>query len=84
MEEGCKKRKSFGRMTEVMKKLRLATHESGEECECQRLNCFAKIKDRDRKRIISYFNCLGTYDIQNQYLAGLVTVVPVAEKKSSG
>lgn len=35
-----RKRKSYGRMKDVAKKLRLSTHETGADCKCLKLKCF--------------------------------------------
>lgn len=78
----CKKRKKTGRMSEVMKKLRLQTHEEGNPCECKRLKCYEKVTPEDRKYIIQNFNSLETHDAQNLYLCGLIIIVPVQRHRS--
>lgn len=65
-----KKRKSHGRVTEVMKKLRLSTHELGKDCRCKRLKCFDVISQDSRKKIIKDFNNLASHNEQSLYLAG--------------
>ncbi|KAL1508909.1 hypothetical protein ABEB36_003729 [Hypothenemus hampei] len=76
-----KKRKSYGRMDDVMKKLRLSLHEISEEWQCKRLKCFENIREGSCKYIIQYFNSLKTYDAQNAYLFGLMTVSPVRTRR---
>lgn len=73
-----KKRKSFGRMQDVAKKIRLCTHEIGADCKCLRLECFKEITLEERKVLISRFNDMKTYDEQSLYLCGLITCQPVA------
>ncbi|CAG9833239.1 unnamed protein product [Diabrotica balteata] len=83
MEEKPKKRKSYGRMTDVAKKLRLCSHELGPDCKCKRLNCFVNVSDENKLRILRDFNNnYSTYDEQNTYLAGLITVVPVKRRRA--
>lgn len=60
-EENCvykttKKRKSHGRMLEVLKKLRLSSHEAGPACDC-RLGCFERLLSKQEhkfSRILIY------------------------------
>lgn len=77
-----KKRKRMGKMSEVMKKLRATTHETGCDCKCSRFKCFQIISPEEQQRIISSFNQLGNYDAQTQYLSGLVTVIPVQRRRN--
>lgn len=88
-ESGCetvvntetRKKKSFGRSSDVMKHLRLVTHELGNDCRCKRLKCFERIKDVDRKSIISQFNGLKNRNEQSLYLAGLITVYDIKKRR---
>lgn len=77
-----KKRKSTGRMKDVMKKLRASTNEIGEDCKCFRHKCFKVISPEERQQIISRFNALGDYNKQNQYLSGLISVIPVQRRRN--
>lgn len=77
-----KKRKRTGRITEVMKKLRLQSHEEGQPCNCSRLKCFENINAEERKSILKHFNQLKSNDDQNAYLCGLMTLVPVQRRRS--
>ena len=70
---GTRKRKSFGRMSDVMKKIRLFSHETGPSCECVRLKCYEKITEQQRQIIIKNFNGMETYNAQNLYLFGLMS-----------
>lgn len=81
MEERTKKRKRFGRITDVAKKLRVQSHEIGLDCRCKRFKCFSKIRETERRKILGYFNQLETSDEQNSHLAGLITVVPVKRRR---
>lgn len=76
-----KKRKKTGRVRDVMKRLRLASHETGEDCLCKRFECFLKVSHSERTRIISEFNRMISRDEQNSYLAGLITVLPIAHRR---
>lgn len=76
-----KKRKITGRMSDVRKKLLASSHETGPDCHCARLKCFETIDKSGRKYIIDNFNNL-TVNEQNSYLAGLIIVLPVAQRRS--
>lgn len=76
-----KKRKRTGRMSEVSKNLKLSTHEAGQPCNCVRLKCFVVVNKEQRKRILKNFNGLLSHDEQNSYLAGLMTVMPVKQRR---
>lgn len=79
--KSAKKRKRTGRMKDVMKKLRLSTHETGPDSKCSRLECFTVVTECERKRLISEFNDLTTYDEQNSALSGLISVLPVRQRR---
>ncbi|KAK5650194.1 hypothetical protein RI129_001223 [Pyrocoelia pectoralis] len=68
-----KKRGKYGRVSDVSKKLKLQTHETGASCECTRFKCFQNIAVEERAAIIKHFNSLKTHDEQNLYLGGLIT-----------
>ncbi|CAH1111616.1 unnamed protein product [Psylliodes chrysocephalus] len=82
MHSNVKKRKRTEKMTDIMKKLRAISHESGEDCKCSRLKCFITICSEERQRIIFYFNQLGDYNAQSKYLSGLISVVPVQRRRN--
>ncbi|XP_054284123.1 uncharacterized protein LOC129001018 [Macrosteles quadrilineatus] len=63
-------------MKEVSKKIKLMSHESGPNCLC-RLKCFESVPKETRVEILKNFNLLETHDLQNSYLCGLITVLPV-------
>lgn len=77
-----KKRPKFGRMYEVKKKLLHSTHEIGPDCHCSRLKCFDVVPLEDRKKLISEFNKIVTFNEQNIYLGGLIMVEQVARRRS--
>ncbi|XP_039290187.1 uncharacterized protein LOC120352657 [Nilaparvata lugens] len=77
----CKKRKSFGRMTDVAKKLCLSSHETGEDCHCKKLKCFESVTPDIRRTLISDFNQIKTYDEQSVYLCGLIACKPVTRHR---
>ncbi|XP_050308916.1 uncharacterized protein LOC126745187 [Anthonomus grandis grandis] len=78
--EKTKKKPVMGRISDVMKKLRQASHETGEDCHCKRHRCLCIINEAERKVIIQQFNLLN-YNEQNAYLAGLISVGPVATRR---
>ena len=65
-----------------MKKLRLQSHELGNDCKCTRLKCFETVSVEERQAIITMFNSLDSIDVQNSYLAGLIAVLPVLRHRS--
>lgn len=76
------KKKKMGRMYEVMKKIRLRSHEFGEFCRCKRLKCVEKVSDKNKKRILDYFNSLLSHDEQNSYLCSLISLINVQKRRS--
>lgn len=74
---GSKKRKKTGISRDVMKVLRATTHELGPDCKCTRFHYFTT----ERRRIIRECNELGSTDVQNSYLSGLVIVLPVMRRR---
>lgn len=80
-EKSSKKRKSFGRMQDVMKKLRLCSHETGPDCKCLKLECFKNISVSERNDIISKFNQIQSHEKQSMYLCGLILSSPVARHR---
>ena len=76
-----KKKKSFGRSFEVMKKLRLSTHETGSDCNCERLQYFERVNEENRKTIINNFNNLKSRNEQSLYLACLIRVHNVKKRR---
>lgn len=81
VNEGTRKRKSHGRSSDVMKKIRLCTHETGPDCECKRLKCFQVISKDNAKKIISDFNELSSVNEQSLYLAGMINVHHVKNRR---
>lgn len=82
MTPSSKKRRSFGRMRDVGKKLRLSSHETGKDCHCKsRLKCFESVVPEIRKVLISDFNQCSSYDEQSVYLCGLITCKQVARHR---
>lgn len=80
--ENCsRKRKSFGRMQDVMKKMRLCSHELGPDCKCLRLECFKNISLSERQDIISKFNLVSSHEKQSMYLCGLILCCPVVHHR---
>lgn len=80
LHSSTKKRKVTGRITDVRKKLLSSTHEVGEDCKCSRLRCFNNISDAERKCIILNYNKM-TVNEQNAYLAGLINLNPISQRR---
>lgn len=57
-----KKRKKTGRLSEVGKKIKLSTHESGKPCNCSRYKCFINSTEKDRTEILNKFNAMTSHD----------------------
>ena len=76
-----KKRKQTGRMSDVLKKLRLQGHEIGDDCKCNRFKCFKMISEEQRTRIIRQFNSFANRYDQDNYLSGLITVSNVQRRR---
>uniref|UniRef100_A0A2S2QTH8 Uncharacterized protein n=1 Tax=Sipha flava TaxID=143950 RepID=A0A2S2QTH8_9HEMI len=68
--------------SEVMKKLRATSNEVGSDCRCKRYKCFEVISPEERNRIIKDFNSLGEDNRQNEYLGGLIRILPVVQRRS--
>lgn len=72
-----KKRKVHRRMRAVINKLRLASHQRGENCLSKRFQYFDIVSKQERDWIIKEFNDLDSYEKQNDYLGDLITVLPI-------
>lgn len=48
-DSSTKRKKSYGRVKDVAKKLKASTHETGPDCKCTRLACFTKVTLEERK-----------------------------------
>ncbi|CAG4955320.1 unnamed protein product [Parnassius apollo] len=77
-----KKRKKTGRLREVMKKLRVSTHEPGDDCRCKRLKCFDRISSEQSAKFLKDFNSMNYTDEQNIYLCGLMNVYSIKRRRS--
>ena len=62
LKQPTKKRKLYGRMSDVKKKIRLQSHETGLNCDCKRYKCFEVVNEEQRARILKYFNLLPSKD----------------------
>lgn len=83
-ENSCSagKKKKMGRMYEVMKKVRLQSHEFGKFCNCKRLKCTENVSDFNRQLILDNFNALPSHNEQNAYLCSLISLVNVQKRRS--
>ncbi|CAH1979308.1 unnamed protein product [Acanthoscelides obtectus] len=75
-----KKRKKYGRMRDVMKKIRLQSHEVGANCNCRK-QCFQNVPEEARKTILKNFNAMTSINEQNSYLCGLITVLLIRRRR---
>lgn len=78
--KSSKKRKSFGRMKDVKKKMKLQSHEIGEPCSCTK-KCFESLSDVAKNEIISNMNNMKNNDEINIHLAGLISLVPIQRRR---
>lgn len=76
-----KKRRKFGTVKDACKKLRNMTNETGRDCNCKRYQCFQNIIASERAILIRDFNALADRNVQNSYLAGLITLGPVQRRR---
>lgn len=79
-EKTSKKRKGFGRLRDVLKKVRVQSHEPGADCKC-RMKCFERISLEARDAILNKFNLMENTNEQNSYLCGLISIVPVQRRR---
>ncbi|KAL4718594.1 hypothetical protein ACJJTC_012096 [Scirpophaga incertulas] len=71
-----------GRIKDVMKQIRLQSHEHGEDCFCKRLQCFKNVSAIERQRLLRHFNQLQTVNEQNNFLASMITLNLVKQRRS--
>ncbi|KAE9521557.1 hypothetical protein AGLY_018021 [Aphis glycines] len=64
-----------------MKKLRATSNEVESDYHCKRHKCFDVISPEERNRIIKDFNNLVKYNRQNEYLRGLITILPAVHRR---
>lgn len=76
-----KKKKKYGKLSDVIKFINLRSHTIGEDCRCKRFKCFMRVPESSRQKIIQSFNLLNTVDEQNIYLCGLITTVPIKQRR---
>lgn len=57
------------------------THELGPDCLCLRFQCFQNSTSEERDSILSNFNKMTSVNEQNSYLAGLVIVNTIAQRR---
>nr|CAD7432795.1 unnamed protein product [Timema monikensis] len=82
--QSAKKRKKFGTVREVMKKLHVSTFETGPDCESKTHQCFRKIPPQQRSILIKKLNALGDWNKQSAHLAGLMNIVPIKQRYAKG
>lgn len=68
-------------MTLVCKKLKLQSHETGDDCNCKRLKCFQQIGEQERRFLISSFNLLRDNNEQNSHLASLISLQNIQQRR---
>lgn len=65
-----------------MKRLKLQSNETGEDCRCKRLKCFLRVEENDRKFLLNYFNSKQSNNEPNAFLASMISLVPIKRRKS--
>ncbi|KAK9889649.1 hypothetical protein WA026_007025 [Henosepilachna vigintioctopunctata] len=80
LKQSTKKRKLYGRMSDVNKKIRLQSHETGRNCNCKRYKCFQVVNEEHRARILKDFNVLPSKDEQNLYLCGSISLLEIQRR----
>lgn len=70
-----KKRKTIGRVYDVLKSLRTSSHELGSDCMYKTLKCWKNISEEEHNLVIQHFNLLDHTNKQNSYLSGLITIL---------
>ena len=78
-----KKRQTVGSAWEKKKCDALASHSSGQNCNCTRLKCFTTTTADDRDNLIDYFNTLETKNLQDAYLSPMVSVQAVKDSRAA-
>lgn len=76
-----RKRKITRLLSDLGKKVRLSWHEMGKHCKCSSLKCFEVINEAERAKLLLYFNGLKSHDEQNSYLGGLITLLPIQNRR---
>ena len=71
-----RKRKSNGRIGDVNKKLRVQSHEIGDDCRYKRYKCFSVNSGDERNILINNFNLL-----ERSHLAGLMFILPIKSRR---
>ena len=61
---------------------RLSTHKTGSDCKCSRFKCFEIVPDEEKNRIIARFNEIPSKSAQDAFLASLIDVLPVKQRRS--
>lgn len=72
-----KKRQKTFRSNDVVKKLRIASLSTGEDCKCQRFKCFQEVPEFARRQIIKNFNGISSHNEQSLYLSGFISLIQV-------
>lgn len=76
-----KKKKIYGRVSDVAKHIRNHSFQTGDPCNCKRFNCFKKINSDQRNTIVSKFNKMSDRNEQNNYLCGLITIENIHRRR---
>lgn len=79
-DQKTRKRKTYGRLSDASKKINLQSHCMGPDCQCTK-KCFEVISADNRIRLLKEFNMMKSVDMQNAYLAGLITVLPIMRRR---
>lgn len=83
-----KKRKKTGGKKEIKKQRLLSSHVTGPDCKCggyrfgrSSEGCFEKTTEEEREALVSHFNSLLNKDGQDSYLACLIQVDTVQQRR---
>ncbi|XP_063223337.1 uncharacterized protein LOC134531565 [Bacillus rossius redtenbacheri] len=75
-----KRKRKYGCLQEVRKKIKLQSHEIRPDCQCKK-KCFEIVDEDKRKEIIKRMNSMHSTDEINICLAGLITILPVKQRR---
>jgi hypothetical protein len=75
------KRKQHGRISDATKRIRAMSHMPGDPCLCKRFKCFDIIKEKERDELLKQFNLMGGYNKQMEHLTGLISVLPIKQRR---
>ena len=78
--EKPRKKRVCGSKKAQAKRARRSSHETGENCNCKRFNCFISVSDDERAHIIAQFNAMKTKDEQDSFLSSCIVLMPIQRR----